>query len=173
MPNWCHNSLTISGSPAEILKFQEKAKREGDDEREETPLTFDAFVPEPEEFSDEPGVVMPRWYSWRVENWGTKWDANFSGPFIAFGTDEGAEVTDGSTTEITEGDVAYQFDTAWSPPVAAVAAMAQQHPDLKIDLRYGEPGMEYGGHASFRDGEMKSHEEGTAEEYLTPDQMWF
>jgi len=44
MPNWCHNTLTVSGEEAELQIFIEKVKTD------EQPLTFEAIVPQP---SDE------------------------------------------------------------------------------------------------------------------------
>lgn len=44
MPNWCHNTLTVSGEEAELAVFIEKVRTD------EQPLTFEAIVPQP---SDE------------------------------------------------------------------------------------------------------------------------
>ena len=44
MPNWCHNTLVVSGEEAELKDFIDKVKTD------EQPLTFQAIVPQP---SDE------------------------------------------------------------------------------------------------------------------------
>lgn len=59
MPNWCMNDLRVSGTEAEVLKFIEDNKTDGE-------FCFKTLVPEPENNED--------WYNWRVINWGTKWD---------------------------------------------------------------------------------------------------
>ena len=41
MPNWCHNTLTVSGDESHVLAFVERAKSA------EAPLSFNNFVPEP------------------------------------------------------------------------------------------------------------------------------
>jgi hypothetical protein len=43
MPNWCHNTLTVSGEEAALAVFVEKVKTE------EQPLSFAAIIPEPSE----------------------------------------------------------------------------------------------------------------------------
>lgn len=55
------------------------------------------------------------WYSWRIQNWGTKWNA--------YSVD--LERTDDTTVEL-------KFDTAWSPPEPIFAAIAEKFPDLRI-----------------------------------------
>lgn len=75
---------------------------------------------------------------WHRENWGTKWDA------------EAFEISRvGSHIEMT-------FDTAWSPPVGAITALADKFPSLDIRLTYEEPGMCFTGCATFGGGRMLS-----------------
>ena len=57
-----------------------------------------------------------RWYNWRVQNWGTKWDAY--------------------SLEIDECDMPHgfevNFETAWSPPEEICNAIREQYDDLSI-----------------------------------------
>ena len=70
-----------------------------------------------------------RWYDWRVNHWGTKWDAYD----VEVGYDAGDEL------EIT-------FNTAWSPPEPICEALRDQYPDLSISWFYDEPGEEIAGY---------------------------
>ena len=90
-------------------------------------------------FSDEPfkGLHFPstgcsdeRWYNWRVQNWGTKWDA-YSMEIDDVDMPNGFEVN---------------FETAWSPPEEVCYAIKEQYDDLSISWFYDEPGCEIAGY---------------------------
>ena len=75
-------------------------------------------------------VMDDRWYNWRVQNWGTKWDC------YTLETDDsdlphGFEVT---------------FETAWSPPEEVCSAIREQYPNVSISWFYDEPGCEIAGY---------------------------
>ena len=61
MPNWCSNSINITGDNEDIKKLLIEAKSD------ESDFTLNNLVPIPKEAEED-------WYNWRVENWGTKWD---------------------------------------------------------------------------------------------------
>lgn len=87
------------------------------------------------------------WYNWNVANWGTKWNC-------------GEVWHDRTTEEITEeGRTSYNFDTAWSPSLAVVAALAEKFPTLTITHRYCEGGMGFAGQVVYLNGEVISHDE--------------
>ena len=90
-------------------------------------------------FSDEPykglhfastGMQDDRWYNWRVQNWGTKWDCY--------------------SLEIDDTDMHYgfevTFETAWSPPEEICNAIREQYDDLSMSWFYDEPGCEIAGY---------------------------
>ena len=90
-------------------------------------------------FSDEPykglhfastGMQDDRWYNWRVQNWGTKWDCY--------------------SLEIDDTDMHYgfevTFETAWSPPEESCNAIREQYDDLSRSWFYDEPGCEIAGY---------------------------
>jgi len=87
------------------------------------------------------------WYNWNVANWGTKWDA--------------AEVWhDRTTEEITElGSTSYNFDTAWGPAEAVIAALAEKFPTLRITHRYCEAGMGFAGEVQYLNGDEAVRDE--------------
>ena len=89
--------------------------------------------------SDEPckglhfastGRQDDRWYNWRVQNWGTKWDCY------------SLEIDD---TDMPHG-FEVNFETAWSPPEEVCYAIKDQYDDLSISCFYDEPGCELAGY---------------------------
>ena len=90
-------------------------------------------------YSDEPckglhfastGHQDDRWYNWRVQNWGTKWDCY------------SLEIDD---TDMPHG-FEVNFETAWSPPEEVCYAIKDQYDDLSISWFYDEPGCELAGY---------------------------
>ena len=75
-------------------------------------------------------VMDDRWYNWRCQNWGTKWDA-YSLEIDDTDMPHGFEVT---------------FETAWSPPEEVCNAIRDQYDDLSISWFYDEPGCEIAGY---------------------------
>lgn len=62
------------------------------------------------------------WYDWRIRNWGTKWNTY-----------------DASLSE-SPGQLVYTFLTAWSPPDAALEALADRFPGIYILNQWHEEG---------------------------------
>jgi hypothetical protein len=132
MPNYCSNNLTITADKATIDKL-EAAFADG--------KFLAALRPEPdyEGYKDtevrqrESGSVMPDWWEWRVANWGTKWDVG----------GEHAHMDRVSDTELY-----MSFDSAWSPPVAAL----QSRDDIQYLLHYCETGCDFCGTATGDSG---------------------
>lgn len=105
MPNWCSNTMTIAAKDRESLETI--LGRIGS---KESPIDFEKIIPQ-EIFSPEyqfTGDHMngeldernPRfdWYRWRIDNWGTKWNACYASVW-----------RDGDSC------ARFEFDTAWSP----------------------------------------------------------
>ncbi len=57
------------------------------------------------------------WYSWRIKNWGTKWNAC------------SVEVV-----EEEEGCIQVRFDTAWSSPVPIFEQIPKVYPGLEVEV---------------------------------------
>ena len=129
MPNWCSNSITISGSTDTIKQLWDDA-HVGDDFG-----LLNAMVPMPKELDDTTKGTdgdAVNWYDWRVTNWGTKWDI----------TDEGLEYVDnGDGTSVIQG----WFDSAWAPPIEAYNTFLDDMDGCYLEATYEEGGMDFAG----------------------------
>ena len=118
MPNWCSNSITISGPTETIKQLWEDAQTAGPDD---SFGLLEAMAP------------IGEWeYGTAVETWGTKWDIS----------DEGLEFIDNGdgTAEITGW-----FDSAWSPPIGAYERFCDDMDNCEISASYYEMGMDFAG----------------------------
>lgn len=139
MPNWCENSVSVTGNSDSVKKFIETVSST-DEEGNNIPLSFSTIVPEPHNPKDNPDYD---WWNWRIDNWGTKWDLD-QYTNVDFGNDW----------------VYYFFDTAWSPPIEFLNAAAKNFPDLTFEILFGEAGMWFSGNFIWQDGILVSSEEG-------------
>ena len=133
MPNNCYNKVSIYG--------KEASKIASELESEETVFDFSKVLPEPDydkieveptfrkEEKEDSGFRMPKWWDWRVQNWGTKWNSY----------DCEVDIMDDETVE-------YTFSTAWSPPEPVIHKLRELYPDVSITAFYDEPGMEIAGY---------------------------
>lgn len=150
MPNWCMNTMTVSGDPKKIAEFVEQHKAvELDHEGTpvgETALDFNTVVPMPEHLkgtkspSDDGSMT---WYEWSVDNWSTKWNA----------CNSHHDHKEGNT------NVVYRFDTAWGPPVNWYEKVIGAYPDLDFDLEWSEGGMGFAGRLAGTKGIVGGIEE--------------
>ena len=132
MPNWCNNSITVKGDTESIDNF-EKFLKDGNGKE-----WFDFFLPCPKELTD---VDSPNktdnvneliekyghgdWYSWSVENWGTKWN------------------TDAQDWSRDGDSISFWFDSAWAPPTALYDKITAEGYD--VEAYYLEEGMGFVG----------------------------
>lgn len=163
MPNWCENTLTVTGEPAELARFREHAKGPNGD------LDANKFIPYPEEFAlldkispfretsvhltDEEitkAVMMglkgrdltrdgynQGGYDWCIQNWGTK--GNLYETIIK---------------EVSSRILEYRFLTAWSPPAPVIVKMSEMFPSLLFELEYKEEGNEFEGTLTAQNGQL-------------------
>lgn len=132
MPNWCENSLTITGENEEIRKFKEENTIIVDGE---LTLSFNLMVTLPQEEEDN-------WYDWHVTYWGTKWDLS------------NCIIND------TGNILNFNFDTAWSPPENWVIYVSPYYPNLSFELKYAEAGMGFSGRTIIQNGTKDEEEYG-------------
>ena len=140
MPNWCNNTITITGPKDKITNLFETAKKENGLLQAMFPMPKeleDTTSPAPKEGKPQPLIDgFDNWYDWRVHNWGSKWDVDV----------EGLEL-DQDGTKITGW-----FDSAWSPPIGAYAHYLEKNADCSIDSFYEEGGMDFAGNwVDFQD----------------------
>lgn len=141
MPNWCNNWTHF--------RHNDRAQAERMIEALDNRRLFQEFHPCPSELRDTTSpnrdetnaqLMLEKygsadWYTWCVENWGTKWDT------------EAVEIPDIQEDEDEDGNVEYvvsiSFDTAWSPPLAFYQFMAEH--GWNITGYYIEWGMNFCG----------------------------
>jgi len=152
MPNWCSNTLTITGPEKDCVAFKEAAVgvaptyepdsdwSEGNtEEKSESILNFHSLVPIPEEslkagYNGKNNPDVPSGYTAEANCWGVKWGA--CDPYLI----ESA------------GELEYTFDSAWAPPIEWISQVAEQYPSLRFKVFYFEPGMQFKGEAIFEAG---------------------
>ena len=145
MPNWCGNEVQFDGSEEDIAKFKEECFT---DHKGVAVLDFSKVMPEPDyeqpkkDGTHNDGVqtelhsVMPDWWTWRNDNWGTKWNL--------VPTHDG-DLTAYMTVEDGEDFIMLEFDTAWSPPSGIYEAIIDKYPDLSVNWFYREDGVQMAG----------------------------
>lgn len=111
MPNWCANHVLIHTSDLSLTK---------DIHGTETSFDFAKMIPEPIYKNED------TWYHWRLQNWGTKWNADARDPEIY------------PDLEI----IHYAFETPWSPPDPIFRALSRQY-NVEILTISEEPGEDY------------------------------
>ena len=134
MPNWCRNEVIVRSTDYANLKRMLSAAEEGKMLEFLRPYTKDTNY---------------EWdYDWCVNNWGTKWD---TGEIIY--AELSPTVLD---TEVemfgVENDGVWElcidFETAWSPAIAAFLHAAD-HMGFEFDLYYMEEGMGFVGCCNY------------------------
>jgi len=140
MPNWCNNSVEIyHADPAMIERARKAFNGEG---------LLQEFIPVPEELRNTVSGSMGEdkraeheaqqasnlekfgytdWYSFCVNEWGTKWDIG----------------ADGNPAQDIPGGLMLGFDSAWSPPIAAYEKLCAM--GFRIRAMYYEGGMAFAG----------------------------
>lgn len=113
MPNYCWNKVRIGADAPTIAVLKE------------TEFSFEKLLPQPEfePIADLSGGRDERWYHWRIQQWGTKWDR----------FDYKLEL---------EGEEALQmkFTTAWAPPTEFFKRLLEKYPDIWLKCDWSEEG---------------------------------
>ena len=126
MPNMTENLLSVSGTSTALAQFVDRARSSTRD------LDFSAFVPALSDDEDDrspDGAEVERDVPDAVDAWGTKWNA----------------MNAHRVGDPADAAVHYYFETAWSPPLAWLTAVATSQPGLKFELIFVEPMMAFAG----------------------------
>jgi hypothetical protein len=129
MPNWCNNTLRVTGPKADVARFKKQAVGHSPwpkVSQNAEALNFHSLVPIPAQVLS--AGYEAAGYDWERDNWGCKWGAC------------NPELLDDSDRELL-----YQFDTAWSPPITFLGSAAKQWPTLNFVMEYEEGGMGFKG----------------------------
>jgi hypothetical protein len=135
MPNWCYNSISISGDAenigmiAEIIADTNRKKTN----ESNTSLHFKNLVGIPRNMNAETYEI--EWYDTNINYWGTKWDVDDLGE------------------DVDEEYIHLSFDTAWSPPVGFCSLLSKIY-NVDVEIFYYEGGCDFCGKAIFKDGEQ-------------------
>ena len=140
MPNWCNNSVEIyHDDPKMIERVRAAFNGEG---------LLQEFIPVPDDLRNTVSGFMGEdkraeheaqqeanlqkygyndWYSFCVNEWGTKWDIG----------------ADGNPAQDIPGGLMLGFESAWSPPIAAYEKLTEM--GFRVKAMYYEPGMAFAG----------------------------
>lgn len=155
MPNWCDNSIVITG-PEEAIenlvrlvgRSFSKTWEDGTVEKFDNPIfSFENILPSTPDTSSAmfPSTGPDDWWSNNVNSWGTKWDVANS---------------DSMGTHREVGEVRYGFNTAWSPPSPVILRLAEIFPEVEITHTFSETGMDFWGIEKYAKGELVSEQGG-------------
>ncbi len=149
MPNWCNNHITITGPNKLIDKIEKIVKEEGDEafaDSSEPRGLLQLMHPMPAclrdttaDGSKDKAMIEKTgysdWYSWAVDNWGTKWEV-----CEFFGVDR-QHLND----SLDESTISFSFDSAWAPPIGAYEQFLADNGECSLVGRYYEGGCNFMG----------------------------
>lgn len=157
MPNWCENHLSIYGKTEDMQEFM-KVITNADGSYsllenlyptpEELNIGNVSMTPDEQQIRNQEKFGYKSWYDWRIDKWGTKWAEND----LNIGQ-EYTERPDGHSV------IAFNFETAWAPPLEAFDKIAMDYPNLLFCIYYEEPGMAFCGNKIWAKGEVVQQEQ--------------
>lgn len=184
MPNWCSNSLHISGDEAQLRDFLERITITDDDGQERYSI-LPRLYPTPEELqisstsmrSPEPN---PKWLEWVANGTWTQAeydqrvaeDAELYAKQVAniakYGYRDwyewcvdkwGTKWGDCDTELLDASDtIDMRFDSAWSPPVDGIIHISTLFPNLLFSMSWAEEGMDFYGGMAVKNGQHALYE---------------
>ena len=138
MANICSNLITIKGDP-ELIKIIAKDYIGYNEEKDSVEFNFGIMSPIPNDIQDD--------YSWRISNWGNKWD----------GSD--------SYIDICDDEIFLNIETAWGPCDKWTYHLIELCPALNIYHEYYEGGEGFIGWIQHEENEGPEDFEETCYSY--------
>lgn len=128
MPNWCYNSIEVSGSPKNIGRIAAviQTLKNSKDENDSTSNLFRSLIGLPPK-TDMDKYENGEWYDTNVNWFGTKWDVSLD--FVQ---------------EVTKDYILLSGETAWSPPINFCVELAKTY-GVDVNMYYEEPGSDFCG----------------------------
>lgn len=128
MPNWCQNSITITGTEEQIGLLTRILNDVPKSEPEKC-IVFESLIGREPEIGKEE-YEQGGWYNANTSWYGTKWDVSYADCNFTF-----------------EKDVIYMSpDTAWSPPINFGVVLHKMY-GVDVEMFYSEGGSDFCGKA--------------------------
>lgn len=143
MPNHVTHKVNIKADEAILKDLFSKCFVEAEAADEDWYFDFDKIIPQPPEvlasLTDNAPGINPLWYSWRCDNWDTKWGAY----------DCVIEDPDYKT-----GQFEFKFETAWSVPMPIFKKLVQLWPSIEMRVDSFDEGWNFYNKLIFKDGQL-------------------
>lgn len=173
MPNWCNNTLIITGPEDKIQEFKERANAYGPDyaepewknslpkqTKEKNLLSFHAFVPVPRDIQartyggEHESRSVDSWNDQTDEHWleNEKLPCGYEWEIENWGCKWGACNVRLYNRELGE-PLEYAFETPWGPPEEFLDKVSEMYPELKFHLNFSEEGMYFEGRLVYTKGD--------------------
>jgi hypothetical protein len=127
MPNWCSNTITITGDKKIISGMTRLIESIKKTEGEE-PGVFHTLIGRDSRITQEK-YDNGDWYNSNVERYGCKWDVSY----------------DDCCFTLDEESISLHPETAWSPPIEFCKSMVKEYKSIKIHIFYSEGGNDFCG----------------------------
>jgi hypothetical protein len=125
MPNWCSNTITITGDKKQISIIKHAL------ESNKNKSVFETLVGREPRYTDEQ-YENGAWYDSNVSYWGTKWDVSYDDCQIVY----------------DEESISLSPDTAWSPPIEFCNNLVKMY-KVVVHIFYSEPGIGFCGETNI------------------------
>ena len=183
MPNWCSNSLSVSGDKAQLRDFLERITFT-DDNGHTGYSILPRLYPVPADLQITSTFVSaepnPKWLEWVADGTWTQEDydervkrdaeiyaqqqANIAKygykDWYDWSVDKWGTKWGDCDTEVFHNDdsISVVFQSAWSPPVDGIIHISTLFPDLVFSMNWHEEGMDFYGGMAVKNGEHKLSE---------------
>ncbi|MEY2830818.1 MAG: hypothetical protein RLZZ574_76 [Cyanobacteriota bacterium] len=141
MPNWCSNTLKITGDTSQIKqlpwKYLDESTNAESSIRNIQLQLFESLLPCPK------GLIGEEHYYWSIENWGIKWDCSI-------------EIVD-----FNDDFLEIQFDSPWNAPYKGISKIAAKFPLLNFHMESSESGCDWRKSFVWHKGELVEQINGT------------